>query len=408
MARKRSILAALDFGSQRVSVLIGRRNARGVEIIGVGSAPSRGIKAGRVCELERTTQPLSVALAEAEHMAGTEVHQVIVSVSGDHVQGTNSQGVVAIDNGEVSARAARKVIEAAQAVPLPVDHKILHVLCREYAVDGQSGVSDPVGLSGVRLEANLHVVSACDSALGNLVKACNKAGLSVSDMIVSPLSAAEAVLDPDEDEKELGVAVVDIGAGTVDLAMYSQGSAVHTCVLPVAGLHITRDLARCLETSMNEAETLKKRHGAALASLVEKSNCVEVSGVGGRDPRTVSCRLVAEIIQPRLEEIFESVLDTILRSGYGEMLDCGVVLCGGTAMMPGIAELGAQVLGMPVRVGEPVGIEGLVDEIDDPSWAAAAGLLRGLREEDLSDPLRPSLGARILPQWVWRKWKELA
>ncbi len=406
VARKRPILAGLDIGTQRVSLLIGERVSGGIEVLGVGTAPSRGIKAGRVSELEKTTQPISVALAEAEEMAGCQVHQVTVSVSGDHIHGTNSHGVVAIDNGEVSARAARKVIEAAQAVPLPVDQKILHLICREYAVDGQREVRDPVGLSGVRLEANLHIISGCESALGNIMKVCNKAGLSVDDFIASSLAAGEAVLDAEHDEKELGVAVVDIGAGTCDIAVYVGGSVVHSAVIPMAGLYLTRDLAHCLETSMSEAESLKLHHGIAVARTVDRTYSVEVSGVGGREYRLVGCRMVAEIIQARLEEIFEAIGDSILRSGYGEMLTSGVVLTGGTALMPEIANLASTVLQMPVRVGEPTALEGLVGEVDDPSWSACVGLLRGLAHTDMAEPWRPGLGARLLPQWVWRKWRE--
>ncbi len=406
MARKRPVFAALDIGTQRISLLIGEHTDHGVEVLGVGTAPSRGMRAGRVVELDKTTQPISVALAEAEGMAGSQIHQVHVAVSGDHILGTNSHGVVAIENREVSQRAARKVIEAAQAVPLPGDQKILHLICREYVVDGQSGVSDPVGLSGVRLEANLHVISGCESVLGNVTKACNKAGLSVSDVTASALASAEAVLDSDDDERDLGVAVIDIGAGTTDIAVYVAGSVVHSAVLPMGGLTVTRDLARCLETTLNEAERLKLHHGAAIATMVDRTHCVEVSGVGGREPRLVHCRLVAEIIQPRLEELFELIADSIVRSGYGELLASGAVLTGGTSMMAGIGDLAGNVLQMPVRVGEPVGMSGLVGEIDDPSWASCVGLLKGLQEQDMAGPWKPSLGARLLPQWVWRRWKE--
>jgi len=394
----------LDIGTQKVAIVIGEYTDSGLEILGVGTAVSGGMKAGRVSDVEKTTQAIGIALSEAELMAGCQIHQATVAVSGDHLRGTNSHGVVAIDNAEVSARAARRVIEAAQAVPLPADQAILHLICREYIVDGQGGIVDPVGISGIRLEANLHVISACESALGNIKKCCNKAGLSVGDVIAAPLASAEAVLEPEE--KELGVAVVDFGAGTVDIAVYYGGSVVHCNILTVAGLYVTRDLSRCLETSMREAEALKVRDGCADPTTVDPELRCEVNGVGGRPPRVIEKTLVSEIIQPRMEEIFEMVLESIIRSGYREMLTSGVVLTGGSALMPGVVDLAARVLGMPVRLGEPLGVGGLADEVDDASWATAVGLARGLQASDVHGGASVGLGARVMPQWLWRKWKE--
>jgi cell division protein FtsA len=404
VAKKRPILAGLDVGTQNVAIVIAEECDGGLEVLGVGTALTGGMKAGRVIDVEKTTQAITVALSEAELMAGCQIHQVTVSVSGDHIRGTNSHGVVAIDNAEVSARAARRVIEAAQAVPLPADHAILHLICREYIVDGQGGVLDPVGMNGVRLEANLHVISGCESALGNLKKCCNKAGLSVAGVIASPLAAAESVLEPEE--KELGVAVVDFGAGTVDFAIYHGGTVVHCNVLTVAGLHVTRDLSRCLETTMREAEVLKVRDGSADPNEVDPELRCEVNGVGGRPPRVIEKTLLAEIIQPRLEEIFEHTLEAIVRSGYHDLLISGVVLTGGSAMMPGIVNLASRVMGLPVRLGEPRGIAGIIDEVDDPSWSTAVGLARGLKSGDLGGGTTVGLGTRVMPQWLWRKWRE--
>jgi len=336
-------------------------------------------------------------------MAGCQIHQVTVGVSGDHLRGTNSHGVVAIENGEVSARAARRVIEAAQAVPLPADQAILHLICREYIVDGQGGVLDPVGINGVRLEANLHVISACESALSNISKCCNKAGLSVAGIMAAPMASAEAVLEPEE--KELGVTLVDLGAGTADICVFHSGAVVHSGCLTVSGLHVTRDLSRCLEISMREAEILKVRYGCADPRMVDPAVKCEVNGVGGRPPRLLEKSMVAEIAQPRLEEIFEIVRDAIDRSGYAETMTSGVVLTGGTAMMPGVTELASRVLGMQVRLGEPRSVLGLSDEIDDPSWATAVGLARGVESDDLG-AMPAGMGARVMPQWLWRKWKE--
>lgn len=403
MARKRPILAGLDLGTQKIAIVIGEPTDAGFEVLGVGTAISSGMKSGRVCDVEKTTQAIGVALSEAELMAGCQIHNVTVSISGDHLRGTNSHGVVAIDNGEVSARAARRVIEAAQAVPLPAEQAVVHLICREYVVDGQGGIQDPVGMSGVRLEANLHVISACESALGNVRKCCNRAGLSVGGVVAAPVAAAEAVLEPEE--KELGVALVDFGAGTVEIAIYHGGSIVHCGVLTVAGLHVTRDLSRCLETSMREAEVLKVRDGCADPDQVDRELRCEVNGVGGRPPRIIQKSLVAEIIQPRLEEIFEMVLAAITRSGCRDLLTSGVVLTGGSAMMRGIVGLASRVIGMPVRLGEPRGIVGISDEVDDPSWATAIGLARGIHGNDLGAGVPASVGARVMPQWLWRRWK---
>ncbi|MEE8312454.1 MAG: cell division protein FtsA [Candidatus Binatia bacterium] len=403
MARRRPIVAGLDIGTQKVAMVIAEHTEAGLEILGVGTAVSRGIRAGRVSDVEKTTQAIGVALSEAELMAGCQIHQVTVSVSGDHMRGTNSHGVVAIENGEVSARAARRVIEAAQAVPLPADQAIIHLMCREYIVDGQGGILDPVGINGVRLEANLHVISACESALGNMSKCCNKAGLSVAGVVAGPMASAEAVLEPEE--KDLGVALVDFGAGTVDICVFHSGGVVHSSCITVAGLHVTRDLSRCLETSMREAEILKVRHGCADPGMVHPELQCEVNGVGGRPPRLLEKAMIAEIVQPRVEEIFEMVSESIERSGYADMLTSGIVLTGGAAMMPGMTELASRVMRQQVRLGEPRGVVGLSDEIDDPSWATAVGLARGLKSSSLTDGLAAGIGARVMPQWLWRKWK---
>jgi cell division protein FtsA len=406
VARRRPILAGLDIGTHKVAIVIAEQTDSGLEILGVGTALSRGMRAGRLVDVEKTTQDIGVALSEAELMAGCEIHQVTVSVSGDHLRGTNSHGVVAIDNGEVTSWAARRVIEAAQAVPLPTDQEILHLMCREFVVDGAGGIPDPVGLRGVRLEAHLHVISACESVLANLERCCHKAGLSVQQIIASSLASAEAVLDPAE--KEVGVGLIDFGAGTVDIAIYHGGSVVHSAVLPMAGGFITHDLAQCLETSLREAESIKLRYGCADESTVDTHGYIEVTGMGGRPPRLVSRRFIAEIIQPRVEEIFEQVQQSIERSGYAERLTSGVVLAGGSSMMPGVVDVAAATIGLPVRLGEPLGCSGLIEEIDDASWATAVGLARGLRSTDLGARRSQGWLPRVLPEWVWRRWRGYA
>jgi len=406
VARRRPILAGLDIGTHKVAIVIAEQTDSGLEILGVGTALSRGMRAGRLVDVEKTTQDIGVALSEAELMAGCEIHQVTVSVSGDHLRGTNSHGVVAIDNGEVTSWAARRVIEAAQAVPLPTDQEILHLMCREFVVDGAGGIPDPVGLRGVRLEAHLHVISACESVLANIERCCHKAGLSVQQIIASSLASAEAVLDPAE--KEVGVGLIDFGAGTVDIAIYHGGSVVHSAVLPMAGGFITHDLAQCLETSLREAESIKLRYGCADESTVDTHGYIEVTGMGGRPPRLVSRRFIAEIIQPRVEEIFEQVQQSIERSGYAERLTSGVVLAGGSSMMPGVVDVAAATIGLPARLGEPLGCSGLIEEIDDASWATAVGLARGLRSTDLGARRSQGWLPRVLPEWVWRRWRGYA
>jgi len=406
VAKRRPILAGLDIGTHKVAIVIAEQADSGLEILGVGSALSRGMRGGRLVDVEKTTQDIGVALSEAELMAGCEIHQVTVSVSGDHLRGTNSHGVVAIDNGEVTSWAARRVIEAAQAVPLPTDQEILHLMCREFVVDGAGGIPDPVGLRGVRLEAHLHVISACESVLANLERCCHKAGLSVQQIIASSLASAEAVLDPAE--KEVGVGLIDFGAGTVDIAVYHSGSVVHSAVLPMAGGFITHDLAQCLETSLREAESIKLRYGCADETTVDTHGYIEVAGMGGRPPRLVSRRFIAEIIQPRVEEIFEKVQQSIERSGYAERLTSGVVLAGGSSMMPGVVDVAAATIGLPARLGEPLGCSGLIEEIDDASWATAVGLARGLRSTDLGSRRSQGWLPRVLPEWVWRRWRGYA
>jgi cell division protein FtsA len=403
VARKETVIAALDIGTQKIGLVVADRKANGLEVLGVGATRSDGMRAGRVVDVEKATRAISVALAEAELMASCQIHQVTVALSGAHLVGTNSHGVAPIDNGEVTPRVAKRAVAAAQAVPLPSDRTILHLLCREYVIDDQDGIQDPIGIAGVRLQANLHVISTLGAALDNITKCCNKAGVSVRDVIAASLASAEAVLD--SDEKDLGVAVVDIGAGTVDLAVFHQGGVVHSAVFDTAGLAITRDLAQVLETSMNEAESIKKRYGCAMSTLVDRATQVEVAGVGGRSHRIVGTRMIADIIQPRLEEIFEEVHDSIVRSGFGEVLTSGVVLTGGTAMMPGISDLARRVLHMPARVGEPHGVEGIEGEIDDSSWSTAIGLVLGVQAEDLADPWRSSLRTRLMPGWLRRRFK---
>ena len=396
-------IGVLDVGSQKVTMLVAEQRANGLAVLGVGTSVSRGMRAGCVVDVKKTSEAIGAALAEAELMAGCEIHKVAISVSGEHMKGINSHGVAAAVNREVSKASALRAIEGAKAVSLPKEMAVLQFLLRQFVLDGQSGILDPVGMEGVRLEAHLHVTSVVESVIRNLCKSCHAAGLSVTSQVPASLAAAEAVLTPED--KEMGVAVADIGAGTVDLVIYQAGTVAHTAVIPSAGHDVTRDLAHVLETSLVDAEGIKKRHGSAMASLVDEDFAVEVAGLPGRGIRQVRARHVAEVMEARLEEILDEVRQSIVRSSYGEMLTAGLVLTGGTALTRGITDLATRVLQMPARVGEPSGLEGLADEIDDASYATAVGLALGLPE----NPWQPGWSAatmvkRVIPEWVRRRW----
>ena len=396
-------IGVLDVGSQKVTMLVAEQRANGLAVLGVGTSVSRGMRAGCVVDVKKTSEAIRAALVEAELMAGCEIHKVAISVSGEHMKGINSHGVAAVVNREVSKASALRAIEGAKAVTLPKDVAVLQFLLRQFVLDGQTGIVDPVGMDGVRLEAHLHVTSVVESVIRNLCKSCHAAGLSVTSQVPASLAAAEAVLTPED--KEMGVAVADIGAGTVDLVIYQAGTVAHTAVIPSAGHDVTRDLAHVLETSLVDAEGIKKRHGSAMASLVDEDFAVEVAGLPGRGIRQVRARHVAEVMEARLEEILDEVRQSIVRSSYGEMLTAGLVLTGGTALTRGITDLATRVLQMPARVGEPSGLEGLADEIDDASYATAVGLALGLPE----NPWQPGWSAatmvkRVIPEWVRRRW----
>jgi len=375
MAKKPELLVGLDIGTAKVATVVGELSPAGaLAVVGFGAALSEGLRRGVVVNMEATVQAIASAVKEAELRAGCEIHSVFASVGGGQIKGFNSHGVVAIKSGEVVGADVARVLDAARAVALPMDQDILHVLAQEFLVDGQDGIKEPVGMSGVRLEARVHIVSTPIAAAQNVIKCCQRAGLHVVDLVFAPFAAAEAVLSPEE--KELGVAVVEIGAGTTGLLAFSDGAVKHTAVLPVGGNHVSSDIAAGLRTPFREADLLKRRFGAALAGAVPPVEMVEVPTVGGRAPRELSRRILAEIIEPRMDEIFALVQRQLIRCGLDTALASGVVLTGGGAMMDGIVGLAERVFQLPVRLGTPLGCEGIDETLSGPEYAAAIGLTR--------------------------------
>jgi cell division protein FtsA len=354
-------------------------------VIGVGSAPTdNALRKGVVVDIDATVQAIERALKEAEVTAGCEIHTVFAGVGGGHIRGFNSHGVVGVRNHEVSEADVERVLEAARAVALPADRDILHVLPQDFVLDGQDGIRVAVGMSGVRLEARVHIVTTAISSAQNVVKCCERTGLHVADLVLEPLAAAEAVLTPEE--KELGVALVDLGAGTTDVLVFHQGALKHTAVLSIGGNHVTSDIAAGLRTPFRDAELLKLRSGCALARLVDRQQSVEVPSVGGRTPRLLARHLLSEIVEARAEEILTLARHQIIKCGFDEGLGSGVVLTGGTALLEGMVPLAEQVFQTSVRLGTPMnvaGVNGAAETVMSAGFAAAVGLLHyGARPRD--------------------------
>lgn len=385
MASKPDIIVGLDIGTTKVAVIVAQRTPGGkVDIIGIGTQPSRGLRKGVVINIEATVESIQRAVEEAELMAGCEITEVYAGIAGSHIKGFNSHGIVAVKNNEVTAKDVERVIDAARAVAIPMDREILHILPQEYIVDDQDGIREPMGMSGVRLEAKVHIVTGAVTSAQNIVKSANRVGLNVLDIVLEPLASSEAVLSPEE--KELGVAMIDIGGGTTDLTIFHQGAVKHTAVIPLGGNHLTNDIAAGLRTPASSAEEVKRKYGTAMVSQVKKDETIEVPQTGGRRARVMSRQVLAEIIQPRLEEIFTLVHRELIISGFDELLTSGVVLAGGTVLIRGIAELAEDSLGLPVRIGYPTDVGGLVDVVNSPAYATGVGLvLYGAREGAAKD-----------------------
>ncbi|ABB30659.1 cell division protein FtsA [Geobacter hydrogenophilus] len=372
-ARRDNLIVGLDIGTTKICAIVGNVTEDGIDIVGIGSSPSRGMRKGVVINIESTVESIKKAVSEAELMAGCEIRSVYAGIAGGHIKGFNSQGVIAIKNREVTSEDVKRVIDAAKAIAIPMDREVIHILPQEFIIDDQDGIREPLGMSGVRLEAKVHIVTGAVASAQNIVKACNRAGLDVADIVLEQLASSEAVLSADE--KELGVALVDIGGGTTDIAIFVDGAIKHTSVLSLGGNHLTNDIAVGLRTPMAEAEKIKQKYGCCMASLVGKEETIEVPSVGGRKPRVLSRQLLAEILEPRVEEIFTLVNREIMKSGFEDLIASGVVITGGTTILEGMPELAEQVFNLPVRRGMPQQIGGLVDVVNSPVYATGVGLV---------------------------------
>lgn len=371
---EKNLIVGLDIGTSKVVAIVGELKFNDeVEIIGIGSHPSRGMKKGVVVNIESTVQSIQRAVEEAELMAGCEIHSVHAGIAGNHIRSLNSHGIVAIKDREVMHSDVERVIDAARAVAIPADQKILHILPQEFIIDEQEGIREPVGMSGVRLEARVHMVTGAVSAAQNIVKCIRRCGLEVDDLILEQLSSSYAVLS--EDEKELGVCLVDIGGGTTDIAVFTEGSIRHTAVIPIAGDQVTNDIAVALRTPTQHAEEIKIKYACALTQLAAGDETIEVPSIGDRPPRRLSRQTLAEVVEPRYEELLGLVQAELRRSGFEDLIAGGVVMTGGSSKMEGLIELAEEVFHMPVRLGMPQYVTGLVDVVRNPIYSTGVGLL---------------------------------
>ena len=370
----KKMIVGLDIGTSKVVAIVGEIDAEGeIEVVGIGSNPSRGMKKGVVVNIESTVQSIQRAVEEAELMAGCQIHSVYVGIAGSHIRSLNSHGIVAIRDREVYGPDLERVIDAAQAVAIPADQKVLHILPQEYVIDNQEGIKEPLGMSGVRLEAKVHLVTCAVNAAQNIEKCIRRCGLEVEEVILEQLASSYSVLT--EDEKELGVCLVDIGGGTTDIAIFTEGSIRHTGVIPIAGDQVTNDIAMALRTPTQHAEEIKIKYACALTQLAGADETIKVPSVGDRPPRDLSRQALAEVVEPRYDELFTLVQAELRRSGFEDMVPAGVVLTGGTSKMEGVVELAEEIFHMPVRVGSPHSIRGLTDIVRNPIYATGVGLL---------------------------------
>ncbi len=368
------IVVGLDIGTTKVCAVVGEVDADGITILGVGTSPCRGLRRGIVVNIDWTVRSIRDAIDAAQTMAGVEIRTVYAGIAGSHVRSQISDGVAAISNGEVGRTDVERALEGARAIPIDADRQILHVIPREYTVDSQDGIRDPIGISGVRLGVAVNLVTAATNCVQNVIRCAERCGLTVADVVLQPLASSEAVLS--DDEKEIGVAVIDIGGGTTDLLLYVDGGIAHTSVIPVGGQYITSDVAHGLRTPIAEADRLKRLAGCALGRMVADDEEIEVPGVGGHPPRRAARRVLSDLIEPRVEEIFAAARQRIEATGMLEQLAAGAVITGGSVLLPGMIEFAEEILGMPVRVGLPTGIKGITQLVHGPEYATAVGLVK--------------------------------
>lgn len=367
------IIVGLDIGTTKICAVVGEIRPDAIEIIGIGSHPSEGLRKGVVINIEKTVNSIKEAIEEAETMAGCEISSVYAGIAGGHIKGFNSHGVIALKEREVTRKDIDRVIEAASAVAIPMDREVIHVLTQEFIVDEQDGIIDPLGMAGVRMEAKIHIVTGAVTSAQNIIKCANRAGLDVCDIVLESLASSEAVLS--NEERNLGVALIDFGGGTTDMAVFSRGTIKHTSVLALGGDNLTYDISIGLRTPRLEAEKIKIKYGCALSSMIGIDETLEVPGVGGRQARVLSRQILGEILEPRLEEIFTLIHNDLVLSGHEEMINSGIVITGGSAELQGIPEMAEQIFDSPARTGYPQSISGLVEVVNKPMYATAVGLV---------------------------------
>lgn len=381
------IIVGLDIGTTKICAVVGEIVHGNVEIIGIGTHPSEGLRKGVVINIEKTVNSIKEAIEEAETMAGCEISSVYAGIAGGHIKGFNSHGVIALKEREVTKKDIERVIEAASAVAIPMDREVIHVLEQEFIVDEQDGIMDPLGMSGVRMEAKIHIVTGAVTSAQNIIKCANRAGLDVHDIVLQSLASNESVLT--DEERSLGVVLIDFGGGTTDMAVFSKGAIKHTSVLALGGDNLTYDISIGIRTPKLEAEKIKMKYGCALTSMIGKDETIEVPGVGGREPRTLPRHFLGEILEPRVEEIFTLIQNDLIRSGYEDIINSGVVITGGSAELPGVVEIAEQIFNVPARLGYPTRIGGLMEVVNKPMYATAVGLvLYGAKRKDVEKKFR--------------------
>jgi cell division protein FtsA len=373
VARKEDLIVGLDIGTTKIGVIVAERTESGLDVVGLGTHPSRGLRKGVVVDIDATVASIKSAVEEAELMADCEITSVYAGIAGGHIRSFNSHGIVPVKDREVRESDVKRVIDAAKAVAIPMDREVIHIIPQEFIIDDQEGIREPLGMSGVRLEAKIHIVTAAVTSAQNIVKCANKAGLNVIDIILEPLASAEAVLA--EDERDLGVCLIDIGGGTTDIAVFADGSIKHTSVLGLGGYHISNDIAVGLRTPFEEAERIKKKFGVAAARFLRTDDVITVPSVGGRRPREVSRKILCEIIEPRVDEILSLARQEIAKSGLADKIPSGVVLTGGCSALEGLGDLAEEVFESPVRRGTPIHVGGLQDVVRSPMYATGVGLV---------------------------------
>jgi cell division protein FtsA len=400
----------LDIGTTKISAIIAEvePETRDIKIVGVGISPSEGLRRGVVVNLEKTVASIARAVEEAERMAGVQVKGVYAGIAGDHIRSINSRGVIAVsrNDNEISQADVDRVVDAAKAVAIPMDREIIHVIPQEFIVDDQDGIKDPIGMSGVRLEAEVHIITGAVTSAKNICKSITRAGLKVHDLVLEPLASSHAVLGPDE--RDLGVVLLDIGGGTTDVAVFYEGSIRHTAIVPLGGASVTNDIAIGMRTPIDQAERIKIEHGSALASMVSAHDRLVVTGVGGRGDKEIPRQQLASMIEPRMEEIFTLANREVKKNHFADLLGAGVVLTGGTSLLPGVVELAEQIFEMPVRRGVPSGLSGLMENVRDPRYSTGVGLILHAVLNEGGEALHtPSRAGLPVPEGLRRFFAEL-